>query len=647
MASALSRQITAKMSSGEGYKPGGTEVNFNKDISAGTAYSASVSRIKVEIATIKTFSGRSRFTIYVNGNNIGTTQWFNATGGTLSTLTSDYSQFSLGSGKDSAISASVSSVVVKVETEGNTYFYNSSDGNTQLTITVQADVGDPTAPTVVTLNGTNGNINVLAGSSVTIAWSGASGAANNPITGYQVLKNGSVVTTTTNTSYTVNAPSAGNSDVYTIVSVGSRSNSGASAGRSVYAYTNPTPPNKVQISSDVVDAGATATLSWSGASNGSGNAIQSYQVFRSTSAGGTYSAYGNAVSGTALAVPAPSTMGESYFYKVRSNGQYSNSGLSDAYIELTARVYTAVSAPTNVVCTPNVITADGIVSLSWSGAEGGTNTNVASYQVHRSVNRDSGYTLLGTTTANNYSVTAPDTAGQTYYYRIIAVADKSGFDSALSDAYGYVSVPLEPNQPVIQGTISGKSYNSRPRVLAQIPPVTVEGVIQSVVAPGWTASRMNLEQGQKVVLRKDTAYSSSGTNDVTFVSRDSFGVETGKVVSVKHEVPVWTDDPVTAGTTAIKASHMNELRQAINDLRAWYGMDVYTWQEEIVAGVTSSVNWAGHAIEIKEQIEAIQRFINEWDSTNTALDVSLPTISTFYAPKADVINKLRDAIKLL
>ena len=114
-----------------------------------------------------------------------------------------------------------------------------------------------------------------------------------------------------------------------------------------------------------------------------------------------------------------------------------------------------------------------------------------------------------------------------------------------------------------------------------------------------------------------------------------------------HQVPVWTDDPVVAGTTPLKASHINELRQAIDDIRAWYGMEAYEWSEEIVAGVTSSVNWAGHAIEIKEQIEAIQQFVNEWDTTNKALDISLPVISTFYAPKADVINKLREAITLL
>lgn len=647
MASALTRQITAQMSSSQGYKAGGTTVNFNNSISAGTAYSASVSRASVSISTIKTFSGRSRFTIYVNGQTLGTTQWFDATGGTMSTLTSSSSQFSLSSGKDTAISASITSVSVLVETEGNTYFYNSSDGHTQVTINVEADVGDPTAPTTVKLNGTSGNINVLAGSSVTLSWSGASGAANNPITGYQVLKGGSVVTTTTNTSYTFNAPSAGNTDVYSVKTVGSRSTSGASVGRSVYGYSNPTAPTKVSVSPTTVDAGAMATLSWSGASNGSGNAIQSYQIFRSTSAGGTYTAYGNAVSGTSASVPAHSTMGSKYYYKVRSNGQYSNSGLSDAYAELTSRVYTAVSAPTNVVCTPNLITAGGTVTLSWSGASGGTNTSVASYQVHRSTSRDSGYSLLTTTTGTNVSVTAPTTAGQTYYYKIVSVANRSGFNSELSSAYGYVSVPLEPNEPVIQGTTSGKSYNARPRVLAQVPPVTVEGVIQSVLASGWTASRSNLEQGQKVVLRKDTAYPSGGTNNVTFVSRDSFGVETGKTVAVKHEVPVWTDDPVTAGTTPIRAAHMNELRQAIDDIRAWYGMSAYTWREEIVAGVTSSVNWAGHTIEIKEQIEAIQKFVNEWDSTNAALDVSLPTISTFYAPKADVINQLRDAIKLL
>jgi len=644
----LTRKITASCSSSSGYKTNGATINFNHGISAGDPISGSISSATITVKNFKSWDVSGYFEIYIDGNYAGETARFEPNSSATRTFTS-----AVESPNDHLIN-SFTTIALKLKNSGSeraTYFYiyseSSPSGGSQIEINANVNYSACGAPSTINLNGTNGNINVLAGTAITLSWSGASsGGTNNYITGYEVFRNGSSIGTTTGTSMSVSCPSAGQSYTYTVKTLGSRESSGQSAGRTVYAYTNPTPPNKVSLDTSTVDAGTNAILSWSGASNGSGNNIQSYNVYRSTSVDGPYTLVGSA-SGTAATVTASSTMGQTYYYKVQAVGQYSSSGLSDAYAELTSRVYSNVNPPTSVACTPNVIVANELVTLAWTGASGGTNTSVASYQVYRSTSRDSGYELLTSTTGTSVSVYAPGTAGSTYYYKIKAISDKSGFDSDLSSAYGYVSVPLKPNAPIINGAVNGKSYNPRPRVLAQVPTVTVEGVIQSVLASGWTASRENLEQLQKVVLRKDTAYSQNGTYTVQFVSRDSFNVETGIDVSVKYQAPVWTDDPVTAGTTAIKAAHMNELRQAIDDIRAWYGMPEHEWTEEIVAGVTSSVNWASHAIEIKEQIEAIQSYVNDWDSTNKALDISLPEISTFYAPKADVINNLREAIALL
>ena len=640
-----------------GNKYDGDFIYFNRDITQDSSMSGvTFSSATVKFGNFKSWNAQSYFYLRINGSYVGDTKWCSANSSFHEETSSLYDTTQSWASPNLLLTESVNSIALEVETNGGTtYFYrydetlSGASGGTKIEITVTGTYPACSAPSSITLNETSGDVHVTAGTTMTLAWSaGGSGSAYNTATGYRIYRNGSQYRDVDlNTrSITVDCPTAGNSYYYTVQTLGSHESSGQTASRTVYAYSAVSAPTSVSINTNMVDAGNAATLSWSGAKNGSGNNVTGYRIYRSTSAGGTYSDIGAAASSPAT-VYAPSTMGQTYYYKIVAVGQYANSGLSENYAYLEARTYTAVSAPTNVACAPILIQAESLVTLSWSGAEGGTNTSVASYEVYRSTVAGSDYTLLTTTSSTSVSVYAPDTPGNTYFYKIKSIANKSGFDSELSAVYGYVSVPMKPNAPTIQGTTSGKSYNTRPRVLATVPAVTVVGVLQSVGATGWSASRTVLEAAQKVVLRKDAAYSSAGTDNVEFYSQDTFGEATGTTVAVAHEVPTWTDDPVVGGTTPIKAAHINELRQAIDDIRAWYGMTAYTWSETITAGVTSSVNWASHAIEVKEQIEAIQTFVNDWDNTNAVLDIALPVISTFYAPKADVINKLRQAICLL
>ncbi|MGE0763657.1 MAG: hypothetical protein AB7N80_10305 [Bdellovibrionales bacterium] len=57
---------------------------------------------------------------------------------------------------------------------------------------------------------------------------------------------------------------------------------------------------------------------------------------------------------------------------------------------------------------------------------------------------------------------------------------------------------------------------------------------------------------------------------------------------VPREEPslIWTDDQIEAQSTVIKAVHLNEIRDAINQKRTSCGLQPVSWQEPIVAGVT-------------------------------------------------------------
>lgn len=210
------------------------------------------------------------------------------------------------------------------------------------------------------------------------------------------------------------------------------------------SYESPTAcsaPTTVTASPASVDAGTNATLSWSGATSGSYNAISAYKVYRATSAGGDYSLLTTVGAGsTSLSVTAPSTMGSSYYYKVAVVDTVDGAETrSSAYATLTAKTYTACTAPTTITVNADNVAPGAKLTLSWSGASAGTNNPITGYEVYRSTAADSGYSRLttvgSTSTSGSTTVTAPTANGTTYYYKVLTVGTKSGYNSGQSTAY--------------------------------------------------------------------------------------------------------------------------------------------------------------------------------------------------------------------
>ena len=91
----------------------------------------------------------------------------------------------------------------------------------------------------------------------------------------------------------------------------------------------------------------------------------------------------------------------------------------------------AFSEIKNLVCDlprPEVTIAlsSGHPKLSWKAIDG-----AVKYEIYRSASSSSGYTKTYTTTKCSYTNTTA-TAGKTYYYKVIAVAEKSSANSAYS-----------------------------------------------------------------------------------------------------------------------------------------------------------------------------------------------------------------------
>lgn len=104
---------------------------------------------------------------------------------------------------------------------------------------------------------------------------------------------------------------------------------------------------------------------------------------------------------------------------------------------------------------------------------------------------------------------------------------------------------------------------------------------------------------------------------------------------------IFSDDPVLAASTKVKAAHINELRSAINELRSCVGLGNYSFTDTLTAGNTKI-----KAIHVQELRNALNEVYDRagrgrpsyTDSTLTAGQTKV---------KASHINELRGAARAL
>ncbi len=617
---------------------------------APTAVSVSATNVAPGAAVTLSWSGASAGI----SNGISGYQIYrsDSAGGSYSYIATVYTSAGSGSTTVTAPTGNGSSYYYKVLTLGSVAGYDSGQSSAYAALTCSYSA--PSAPSTVTIGGGT-SAYAASGTNVTLAWSGAGAGTNNPITGYHIYRDGAYYAATTGTSYSVPAHStAGNSYTYTVYTLGTYANSGASVGRSVYTYGAPAPPTSISLSDSMPDAGTNVTLSWSGAGAGSYNEITGYNIYRSDSVGGTYSMLGSiSTTGTSgsMTVTAPPTMGAAYYYKIYTIGARSSSAISSVYAGVTAKVYTVCSAPTTVSLSAMLANAGTSVTLSWSGAGAGTNNSVSGYGIYRATSAGGTYSLLGMTASSSYSVMAYNTEGSSYYYKVVAIGTKTGFDSGLSNAYAALKTNSSPATPAVVAPVTGGTiYNSRPRILVTVG-TDADGHAQTLTLSGYSASSIDsLAPGRKIVMRRTAALTEAGTQNISIMATDTLGAASGAVSrSFSYSVASWTDTSLMANATPIKAVHMQELRIAVDQVRANYGMAPYAWVEALTAGMTSLAGWTGHVNELRTAMEGIAAFVNGWDVESGTHNIPLPDWISIPAnkPAAAVMAQLREAVLLL
>ena len=167
-----------------------------------------------------------------------------------------------------------------------------------------------------------------------------------------------------------------------------------------------------------------------------------YEVYRSGSKDGTYTLLGTTTN--LNYTDSKANAGYIYYYKVKAVNANSIKSNYSATVAATCHCARPVVKPDYLIST-------GKPYIKWAAVAGANK-----YEVYRSGSKDGSYTLLGTTTATNYTDNKAN-AGYTYYYKVKAV----NANSIKSDYSATVAATCHCARPVVKPDYlisTGKPY---------------------------------------------------------------------------------------------------------------------------------------------------------------------------------------------
>ena len=164
-----------------------------------------------------------------------------------------------------------------------------------------------------------------------------------------------------------------------------------------------------------------------------------YQIYRATSKDGTYSLMYTAKTNSYTNTNAKA--GKYYYYQVVAVAE---DGTTSAPSNIVGRT---CDLPRPVVTASNNAKT-GKVTLTWEPVEG-----AVSYKVYRSTSKDGTYSLMKTLTNTTYTNTNA-VAGTKYYYKVVAVAEKTAANSAGTQVSRTCDLPQV--QPSVKLNAKGK-----------------------------------------------------------------------------------------------------------------------------------------------------------------------------------------------
>jgi fibronectin type 3 domain-containing protein len=274
---------------------------------------------------------------------------------------------------------------------------------TTLTLRARSDLCNGGATAVVAVDGTN----VLTATASTSAWADYSSAVNIPA-GTHAFS-----ISYTNDTKTSTCDRNLRTDKLTFVG-----GSGGGGG-------DVTPPNAP------TGLGATAgdskvTLAWSANTESD---LAGYNVYRSTTSGGSYSKVNGSLVTSTSYVDSGVTNGTKYYYVVRAVDTSTNASGNSNEASATPTAgpdLTPPPVPTSLAATPG----DGSASVSWGAVSA---SDLAGYNLYRSTTTGGPYTKVNTSLITGTSFGNSGLTNGTTYYYVVRSVDTSGNESGNSN----------------------------------------------------------------------------------------------------------------------------------------------------------------------------------------------------------------------
>ena len=426
--------------------------------------------------------------------------------------------------------------------------------------------------------------------------------------------------------------------------------------------TNCEAPTSVTIngsSSQVNTGDATAKLAWSGAKGGTSNSITGYTVmYRDSSNGSSWSSwysYGEKdISSTSSSGSLTVNLGNLGNYRqfrvatLGAAGKDYMSGYKSSPVVFRTR--TACTPPTSVSLAATSSTGT-YVRLSWSGASAGTGNSIAGYEVRRRESTDGSswgsWSSLGTTTSTYLNTAPPVTAGNYYQYQVRTLGSagedyNSSWKTSSNTLRRSYTACGAPTACAVDSALSLVATTLRwsGATAGYGNPISKYEVQRRSKAPGgdWSAwSAFEITSGTSLSVSPPATVGhyyqyqvrAQGTAGEAYYS--DWKESTNTLRKAHKTIPVFTDPTLIVGQTDVKAVHITELQDVLNDiLLPFMDMDKITFTE--LERDSDAKHWGAHVQEIKDAIDSTGVSHDSWVAMQDEVT-------------ADVIEQLRRIVK--
>lgn len=116
-----------------------------------------------------------------------------------------------------------------------------------------------------------------------------------------------------------------------------------------------------------------------------------------------------------------------------------------------------------------------------------------------------------------------------------------------------------------------------------------------------------------------------------------------KSVQITVDSTPFTDSPIVAGTTPIKAAHINELRAAVDTLNGYFNRPAIDWGGDVIAGTTSYRLFKMHIAAIRAALESVAAHFAALTGTTVFPIPQWTNIDD--APRAAAVEEIRAMIR--